>query len=150
MPRTSSSARAQSRRSPACVREPSAAVKLEPGHFEDLQGVVRDLNEDGFRVIAVAYKEVPAHSEPMASRTSQTCQLNSNGPFHVPTLAGELRLQFYLFTEVKRVLRLLRAGTDTESGHKIPHVGGRPAYAKSKTPYTTDREAPMVGKLGKH
>jgi Mg2+-importing ATPase len=39
-------------------------VALEPGHFEDLQGVIRDLNEDGFRVIAVAHKEVPVRSEP--------------------------------------------------------------------------------------
>lgn len=39
-------------------------VALEPGHFEDLQGVIRELNEDGFRVIAVAHKEVPVRSEP--------------------------------------------------------------------------------------
>ncbi len=40
------------------------AVALEPGHFEDLQGVIRELNEDGFRVIAVAYKEVPVRAAP--------------------------------------------------------------------------------------
>lgn len=32
---------------------------LEQSHFEHLQEVTRSLNEDGFRVIAVAYKEVP-------------------------------------------------------------------------------------------
>ncbi len=32
---------------------------LEQSHFERLQEVTRNLNEDGFRVIAVAYKEVP-------------------------------------------------------------------------------------------
>ncbi len=41
-------------------------VALEPGHFEDLQGVIRELNEEGFRVIAVAHKEVPARAEPFA------------------------------------------------------------------------------------
>ena len=39
-------------------------VALEPGHYEDLQGVIRELNEDGFRVIAVAHKEVPVRSVP--------------------------------------------------------------------------------------
>jgi len=35
-------------------------VALEPAHFADLKSVIETLNEDGFRVIAVAYKEVPA------------------------------------------------------------------------------------------
>ena len=39
-------------------------IALEPGHFEDLQGVIRGLNEEGFRVIAVAHKEVPARAQP--------------------------------------------------------------------------------------
>ncbi len=39
-------------------------VALEPGHHEDLQDVIRELNEDGFRVIAVAHKEVPTRVEP--------------------------------------------------------------------------------------
>lgn len=34
-------------------------VPARPGHLEDLRYVVHDLNEDGFRVIAVAYKELP-------------------------------------------------------------------------------------------
>ncbi len=34
-------------------------VPAESGHLEDLRYVVNDLNEDGFRVIAVAYKEIP-------------------------------------------------------------------------------------------
>jgi P-type Mg2+ transporter len=37
-----------------------AAFALEPPHLERLQEVTRDLNEDGFRVIAIAYKELPA------------------------------------------------------------------------------------------
>ncbi|MFO1322073.1 MAG: magnesium-translocating P-type ATPase [Burkholderiales bacterium] len=39
-------------------------VDLVPGHLEDLQAVVRDLNEDGFRVIAVATKSMPARPGP--------------------------------------------------------------------------------------
>ncbi|MGZ3790412.1 MAG: magnesium-translocating P-type ATPase, partial [Bacteriovorax sp.] len=39
-------------------------VPLASEHIEDLQSVVRDLNEDGFRVIAVAYKEVPPRAGP--------------------------------------------------------------------------------------
>ncbi len=38
-------------------------VALVPEHVADLQSVIRELNEDGFRVIAVAYKEVPARAE---------------------------------------------------------------------------------------
>jgi len=34
-------------------------VPFEAGHVGDLHSVTRELNEDGFRVIAVAYKEVP-------------------------------------------------------------------------------------------
>lgn len=34
-------------------------VPAEPSHLEELRYVVNDLNEDGFRVIAVAYKEIP-------------------------------------------------------------------------------------------
>ena len=34
-------------------------VPVESGHLEELRYVVNDLNEDGFRVIAVAYKEIP-------------------------------------------------------------------------------------------
>ena len=36
------------------------AVPLEPHHDEELRAVTRELNEDGFRVIAVAYKEISA------------------------------------------------------------------------------------------
>ena len=35
-------------------------VALADEHSEELGAVIRELNEDGFRVIAVAYKEVPA------------------------------------------------------------------------------------------
>jgi len=48
---------------------------LEHGHFEDLQGVIRELNEDGFRVIAVAYKEVPARPEPYGVADESGLQL---------------------------------------------------------------------------
>jgi Mg2+-importing ATPase len=41
-------------------------VALEPDHVEELHGVIRELNEDGFRVIAVAYKEVPVRAEPFS------------------------------------------------------------------------------------
>ena len=34
-------------------------VALEEGHYDELQAVTRAFNEDGFRVIAVAYKELP-------------------------------------------------------------------------------------------
>ena len=37
-----------------------APVPVLPGHEDDLHQVTRELNEDGFRVIAVAYKELPA------------------------------------------------------------------------------------------
>ena len=45
-----------------CSRaERSGAVsRLDAQHLEPLRGVIKGLNEDGFRVIAVAYKEVPA------------------------------------------------------------------------------------------
>jgi Mg2+-importing ATPase len=36
---------------------------LSKDDYANLQGVVRELNEDGFRVIAVAYKEVPARPQ---------------------------------------------------------------------------------------
>ncbi len=36
------------------------AVALEPDHADELHAVTRGLNEEGFRVIAVAYKPVPA------------------------------------------------------------------------------------------
>jgi len=38
-------------------------VALAAEHIEELQAVIRELNEDGFRVIAVAYKEVPARAQ---------------------------------------------------------------------------------------
>ena len=34
-------------------------VTLEPTHHDELQALTREFNEDGFRVIAVAYKELP-------------------------------------------------------------------------------------------
>jgi Mg2+-importing ATPase len=40
------------------VQKSSGALTLEPLHIEEVNRVVNDLNEDGFRVIAVAYKEV--------------------------------------------------------------------------------------------
>jgi Mg2+-importing ATPase len=42
------------------VEERGRAVPISPAHGADLQAVIRDLNEDGFRVIAVAYKEIAA------------------------------------------------------------------------------------------
>jgi Mg2+-importing ATPase len=39
-------------------------VAVEPGFATELEGVIRDLNEDGFRVIAVAFKEMAARSAP--------------------------------------------------------------------------------------
>jgi P-type Mg2+ transporter len=39
-------------------------VAVEPGFATELEGVIRDLNEDGFRVIAVAFKEMTARSAP--------------------------------------------------------------------------------------
>jgi Mg2+-importing ATPase len=39
-------------------------IVLEHGHFEALMPVIRGLNEDGFRVIAVASKEVPSRAGP--------------------------------------------------------------------------------------
>lgn len=35
------------------------SVPIEPGHEEDLRTVTRNLHEDGFRVIAVAYRALP-------------------------------------------------------------------------------------------
>ncbi|HTN49137.1 MAG TPA: magnesium-translocating P-type ATPase [Burkholderiaceae bacterium] len=46
------------------VERDGVAVPIETGHLEELQPVIKELNEDGFRVIAVAYKEVPARPEP--------------------------------------------------------------------------------------
>lgn len=40
------------------VQKSSGALTLKPLHIEEVNRVVNDLNEDGFRVIAVAYKEV--------------------------------------------------------------------------------------------
>ena len=34
-------------------------VTLEAGHYDDLRELTREFNDDGFRVIAVAYKELP-------------------------------------------------------------------------------------------
>ncbi|OIQ96212.1 magnesium-transporting ATPase, P-type 1 [mine drainage metagenome] len=44
-----------------CTRTELAGtvVPAERNHLEELRAVVNDLNEDGFRVIAVAYKELP-------------------------------------------------------------------------------------------
>ena len=36
------------------------SVALDPSHLDKLVQVTRELNEDGFRVIAIAYKETPA------------------------------------------------------------------------------------------
>jgi Mg2+-importing ATPase len=46
------------------VERHGEVAAIEPGQAEELRGVIRELNEDGFRVIAVAYKEVPARAEP--------------------------------------------------------------------------------------
>jgi len=35
------------------------AIPIEPGHADDLSAVTRELNDDGFRVIAIAYRELP-------------------------------------------------------------------------------------------
>jgi len=35
-------------------------VQIEAGHYDELRTVTRDFNDDGFRVIAVAYKELPS------------------------------------------------------------------------------------------
>jgi Mg2+-importing ATPase len=45
----------------ACTRAERAGeqVGIEPEHADELGKVTRELNEDGFRVIAVAYKELP-------------------------------------------------------------------------------------------
>jgi Mg2+-importing ATPase len=45
----------------ACTRaeRDGQAVPFEAGHAGDLHSVTRELNEEGFRVVAVAYKEVP-------------------------------------------------------------------------------------------
>jgi len=45
-----------------CDRAERAAVPVPivPGHGDELRVMTRELNEDGFRVIAVAYKELPA------------------------------------------------------------------------------------------
>ncbi len=40
------------------VQKNDQTLPLEPLHMEEVYKVVKDLNEDGFRVIAVAYKEV--------------------------------------------------------------------------------------------
>jgi len=40
------------------VQKSRGALTLEPLHIEEVSRVVNELNEDGFRVIAVAYKEV--------------------------------------------------------------------------------------------
>ncbi len=45
-----------------CARAEGAGneIPLEQEHLDDLRRVIRDLNEDGFRVIAVAYRTFPA------------------------------------------------------------------------------------------
>jgi Mg2+-importing ATPase len=35
-------------------------VSLDPSHHQTAEALVRDLNEDGFRVVALAYKQIPA------------------------------------------------------------------------------------------
>jgi Mg2+-importing ATPase len=46
------------------VERHGQVAAIEPEEADDLQGVIRELNEDGFRVIAVAYKEVPVRTAP--------------------------------------------------------------------------------------
>lgn len=46
------------------VEEHGKIVDIEPGHIAELTPMIRELNEDGFRVIAVACKDVPARSAP--------------------------------------------------------------------------------------
>lgn len=41
------------------VKQHGEVVMLEEGHYDELQNMIREFNEDGFRVIAVAYKELP-------------------------------------------------------------------------------------------
>ncbi len=48
------------------VERDGQRVPIEPDHLGDLQEVIRELNDDGFRVIAVAYKEVPTRAQPYA------------------------------------------------------------------------------------
>jgi Mg2+-importing ATPase len=50
----------------SAVERGGVAVPVSPAHEEELRPVIRGLNEDGFRVIAVAYKEVPTRVEPYA------------------------------------------------------------------------------------
>ena len=50
----------------SAVERDGVPVPIEADHLEDLQSVTRELNEDGFRVIAVAYKDVPTRAEPYA------------------------------------------------------------------------------------
>ncbi len=46
------------------VERHGEVVQFEREHVAELQGVIHSLNEDGFRVIAVAYKEVPVRTQP--------------------------------------------------------------------------------------
>ena len=50
------------------VERDGVAVPVHPDHQEDLRSVIRELNEDGFRVIAVAYKEVPTRGRAVCGR----------------------------------------------------------------------------------
>jgi len=59
------------------VERDGARVPIGPDHLGDPQNVIRDLNEDGFRVIAVAYKEVPTRAQPYA--VADECDLTLVG-----------------------------------------------------------------------
>jgi Mg2+-importing ATPase len=41
------------------VEQHGELILLEPGHYDELRTLTREFNDDGFRVIAVAYKELP-------------------------------------------------------------------------------------------
>ena len=69
--RTASSPRARPRRSSRSARASSSTAQLLPmdhEHIEDLKQEYERLSADGFRVLAIATKEVPAHGAIAAAR----------------------------------------------------------------------------------
>ena len=68
----SSSAKAPSRRfsrSASIMNSASELGLLDASHLAQAQAETKELNEDGFRVVAVAYKEMPTSHKPIPSPT---------------------------------------------------------------------------------
>ena len=107
---------------------------IAPGMLDELREVVRDLNEDGFRVIAVAYREVPVRQHYL--RPCRRVRPHPDRVHRVPRPA-----QGNCAAGHRSALSAWRAGQDSHRRQRnrdpsdMPRraPGGRPHRARSRT-----------------